>query len=233
MTRYRILIAMLLVLGIFLYLLPTISLTVYASDCQNEPLTQIEGTLEVSVFHQEETDRLIKCFDVNSEGFYAIGYKNNTIKIYDSLGVFQYGYHFHTDGTYAIELKENSILIYLGRSNIAVEIDSSGACINAEKVHFSKDLADNVINRTYKQIENVTYYLERDIGIFNGDYSRLIKIDETGIKTVLYDVTTRGYFAGAFHYMVLSVFPVAVILFVSNKTKKEPDGRERKSYKQN
>jgi hypothetical protein len=209
-----------------LYLLLPLSLLAYASDSQGELIKQVEKSLDISIFHQTETDRLIKCFDVNSNGYYAIGYANNTINIYDSFGVFQYGYHFHTDGTYAIELKENSIIIYLGRSNIAVEIDSSGACINAEKVHFSKDLADNVINRSVKQIGNVTYYLERDIGIFNSDYSRLVKVDETGTKTVLYDVTTRGFCAGAFHYMVLIAFPVSVILFVFNKVKREHEERD-------
>lgn len=209
-------------------LLVPLSLSAYASDSESGLVRQVEESLDISIFRQEETDRLINCFAVNSSGYYAIGH-NNTIQLFDSLGVFKYGYHFRTDGTYGIDFKENNIIIYLGRSNIAVEVDSSGACINAEKVHFSKDLVDNVINRTYKQIENVTYYLERDIGIFNGGYSRLVKVDETGTKTVLYDVTTRGYFAGAFHYMVISVFPIAVILFVSNKIKKEPYGRTRES----
>jgi len=221
MKYHKILTAVLLIPGILYFLLSPVSLTVSASDSQNNLTAQVEGALGISVFYQNEIDRLIKCFDVNEYGYYAIGYKNNTIHIYDSLGTFQYGYRFNTDGSYGIVLKEDSIVIYLGRSNIAVEIDPTGKCIGAEKIYFSKDVVDNVMNRTCKQIGNVTYYLERDIGIFNGDYSRLVKTDETETKTVLYDVTTRGYFVGAFHYIILSIFPIIGIAFVAVKVKKE------------
>ena len=205
-------------LSVFMFfLLLSYSLTVSATDSQNELISQIEGALNISIFHEKGTDRLIKCFDVNDSGYYAIGYKNNTIHVYDSLGTFQFGYRFDTEGTYGITLKENSMVIYLGRSNVAVEIDSTGKCVGAEKVYFSKDFVENVMNRIYKQIGKMDYYLERDIGIFNNEYSRLVRIDETGSKTVLYNVTTQGYFAGVFHYIVLSIFPIAGILFVTNQ----------------
>lgn len=220
MKYHKILVAMFLIPVILCVLLSPASLTVAASDYQDELIGQVDGALDISVFYQKETDLLIKCFDVNEDGCYAIGYRNNTIHVYDSLGTFQYGYRFDTDGTYGIALKENSIVIYLGRSNTAVEIDQTGKCIDAEKVNYSKDIVDNVMNRTCKQIGNVNYYLERDIGIFNGDYSRLVKADEQGTKTVLYDVTTRGYFVGAFHYLVLSIFPIVGIAFVAVKARK-------------
>lgn len=217
----KILFVVFLIPVFLLFLLLSGSLIASATDSQNELISQIEGALNISVFHEKGTDLLIKCFDVSETGCYAIGYKNNTIHVYDSLGKFQFGYRFDTDGTYGIALKENSIVIYLGRSNIAVEIDPAGKCVDAEKIYFSKDIVDNVMNRTNKQIGNAYYYLERDIGIFNGDYSRLVRIDETGTKTFLYDVTTRGYFAGVFHYIVLGIFPIASIIFITNKVKKE------------
>ena len=221
MKNYKILYVLFLLSAFWVFLFWPNSLTVYATDSQNELISQIEGALNISVFHEKRTDLLIKCFDVSETGCYAIGYKNNTIHVYDSLGKFQFGYRFDTDGTYGIALKENSMVIYLGRSNVAVEIDSTGKCIGAEKVYFSKDFVENVMNRTHKQIENVGYYLERDIGLFSGDYSRLVRIDETGAKTLLYDVTTRGYFAGAFHYIALGIFPIVSIIFVTNRVKKE------------
>lgn len=221
MKYHKILAAMFLMPGILLSLLSPISLMVSASDTQNELISQIEEEMDVSVFYEQETERLIKCFDVNEVGYYAIGFKNNTIYVYDSLGVFQYGYRFHTEGTYGMILKENSIVIYLGRSNIAVEIDPTGKCISAEKVYFTKDIIENVMKRTHKQIGNADYYLERDIGIFDGDYSRLVRIDEKKTKVILYDVTTRGYFVGVFHYVILSIFPIVGITFIVVKAKKE------------
>ena len=187
---------------------------------------RIEGALNISVFYEKVEDRLIKCFDVNETGWYAIGYKNNTIHVYDSLGAFQYGYRFDTDSDYGIWLKENSIVIYLARSHIEVEVDSTGQCVGVEEVCLSNGYVENIMYRTYKQIGDVDYYLERDIGIFNGDYSRLVKIDETGSKTVLYDVTTQGYFAGAFHYIILAIFPVLIYFFFANQIKKEENASE-------
>lgn len=204
-----------------LFLLFSGSLIAYATNPQNELISQVEGSLNVSVFHEKGTDLLIKCFDVNEAGCYAIGYKNNTIHVYNSLGQFQLGYRFDTDGIYGIALKENNIVIYLGRSKLAVEIDPTGKCVDAQKVYFTQDVYDNVLNRTNKKIGNVYYYLERDIGIFNGDYSRLVRIDETGTKTFLYDVTTLGYFAGAFHYIILGFFPIMSIIVIITKIKKE------------
>lgn len=225
-TKYhRILVAVFLTAGILFVLFSLSALTVSASDSQDEVIGQIEEALNISVFYQKETDRLIKCFDVNENGWYAIGYRNNTIQIYDSLGAFQYGYCFDTDGTYGIALKENNIVIYLGRSNTAVEIDPTGKCVDAEEVYFSKDFTENTLNRTRKQIGNVNYYLERDIGIFNGDYSRLVKADEQGAKIVLYDVTAKGYFVGVCHFIIVGIFPIAGVVFVIKATKKK-----RKSY---
>ena len=221
MKNYKTLFIMFLLSALFVMLFLPNSLTASATGSQDEWIGQIEGALNISVFYEKETDRLIKCFDVNETGWYAIGYKNNTIHVYDSLGDFQLGYRFDTDGTYGISLKENSIVVYLGRSNIAVEIDPTGKCVNSEKIFISKESVDNIMNRTKKQIGSTCYYLERDIGIFNGDYSRLVRIDETGTKTFLYDVTTQGYFAGVFHYFILGIFPLASILFITNRVKKE------------
>ena len=212
---------MLLIPSILFLFLLSISPTAFASDTENALVRQVEEGLAVSILHQKDADRLIKCFDVNDRGWYAIGFKNNTVHVYDSFGIFQYGCRFNTDGTYGIVLKENSIVIYLGRSNIAVEIDPTGKCLNADRIYFSKEILDNIIYRTDKQIGNVRYYLERDIGIFHGDYSRLIKSKQNETKIVLYDVTVKGYFAGACHYIILSIFPLASIIIFVAKIKKE------------
>lgn len=221
MKLYKILVMRIVILGLLLISILPMTLRVTASNDQDNRINQVEEALNVSVFYQKEADRLIKCFDVNENGFYAIGYENNTVHIYDALGTFLYGYRFDTDNTYGIALKENSIVIYLGRSHNAVEIDSTGKCVSVEKVHFSASFYEKEYHRTHKQIGNTNYYLERDIGIFDGDYSRLIKIDEDGTKSVLYDVTAKGYIVGVFHYVILCSFPIAGIICVKNLIKKE------------
>ena len=221
MKHYKILVVVFIIPSILFLLLSPSLLVVSASDTQNERISQIESALNIEIFHEKVEDQLIKCFDVNEDGCFAVGYRNNTIQVYDSLGVFQYGYRFNTDNTYGIALKENSIVIYLGRSHNAVEIDSAGKCIAVETVYFSEDIVESVMKRTCKQIGNVYYFLERDIGIFDGDYSRLIRVDEDGTKRVLYDVTTKGYIVGAFHYVILSIFPIVGIAAIIVKVKKE------------
>lgn len=221
MKYHKLLVIILLILDIFCVLLSPNTLVASASEFQNISIEQIEDALNITVFYQKGADRLIKCFDVNENGYYAIGYKNNIVHIYNSQGVFQYGYDFDTDGTYGINLKGNNIVIHLARSDIAVKIDSKGKCIDVQEMGFPTDITDNAINRTSKQIGDITYCLERDIGIFDGDYSRLVKIDEKGTKTVLYDVTTKGYFAGAFHYIVISIFPIGLIIYFIIEIKKE------------
>lgn len=221
MKLYKILVMRIVILGLLLYLILPMTLSVTASNDKDNRINQVEKALNVSIFYQKEADRLIKCFDVNENGFYAIGYKNNTVHIYDALGTFLYGYRFDTEGTYGIALKENNLILYLGRSDLAVEIDSTGQCVSVEKVYFSESFMKKEFYRTNKQIGNTNYYIERDIGIFHGDYSRLVRMDETGTKTLLHDVTTRGYFAGAFHYVILCFFPIAGIICVKNQIKKE------------
>lgn len=219
MKWHRLMFIAFLLSGILLFLLSSGSIAAFASDIRNECASSVEDALDISLFYQEGEKRLIKCFDVNEDGYYAICYNNNVIHIYDSLGNFQYGYRFVTEGTYGIILKENSIILYLGRSGTIVEVDKAGKCIYAERVSLSKNVLNDVLYRTSKTIGNIDYYLERDVGLFHGDYSRLVKVDEDGIRTILYDVTEQGYWVGGFHYLLISIFPIAGVALIISKSK--------------
>ena len=195
------------------------SLIASAAEYKSELVSQLEESLDVSVFYEEGEDRLIKCFDANSNGWYAIGYNNNIIQVYNDLGEFQYGLSFDTEGTYGVDLLEKNIVIYLGRSYIAVEIDPSGKCVDAEEIHYLDNRLDDAFYRTSKQVGSVCYYLERDIGVFDGYYPRLVRTDEAGDKAILHDVTTWGYFVGVFHCMALIFFPVAIVSVAIKKSR--------------
>lgn len=50
--------------------------------------------------------RGIECFDVNDEGLIAIGFSDSerkTVAVYNSEGVFQYGYKFRAEGIFGLE----------------------------------------------------------------------------------------------------------------------------------
>ena len=199
-----------------------VTMPVYAMDSQNEQLEQIDEALNISVFYQYKAEHLIKCFDVNESGNYAIGCENNTILIFDAHDVFQYGVRFEPTGTYGIaELKDNSIVIYLARGDTLFEVDSTGKCISLEKIPFSNNFSDDALYRAFKQIGNTEYYLERDIGITHGNYSRLVRTEATGTKTILYDVTVRGYIVGVLYCILFSLVPIGIIAIVVSKVRKE------------
>ena len=211
----------LLVSVVLLLLILPVSLTAFAAEYKSELVSQLEETLDVSVFYEEGEDLLIDCFDVNSNGWYAIGYKHNTINVYNSLSEFQYGLSFELEGTYGIELRENSIIIYLGRSNCAVEIDSSGKCVDAWMIVITEQLNKDVFWRTSKQVGGVNYSLERDVGVVKGYYPRLVRTDEAGDRTILHDVTARGYFAGIYQYLIAGFFLTVPVLVSIRKFREE------------
>lgn len=221
MRIHRVKFAALFVSIFLLFLLLPGLLTVSAYETREEMIERMEDVLKVSVFYEEDTFRLIQSFDVNSDGWYAIAFRHNTVMVYDSLGEFQYGFSFKTDGAYGIELREHNVLLYRARSDAVVEIDSTGKCVDAKaKSRYTDDMFQNAYHRRSKQVGDANYCVERDIGLVDGDYPRLVRIDESGNKTILYDSTTWGYFIGVFHYMVLAFFLFAIVFNIIKISKK-------------
>jgi hypothetical protein len=192
---------------------------------QNRDESDIDGArfLDLSVFNTISSERTIQCFDVNEQGWFAIGYRGNKINVYDQNGDFQYGYQFSCNGDYGITLLSENIIIYIVRGGTIAEFDPEGKLVSVEKAIFTQDIMNNIICRTSKLIGSTTYSLERDIGFFSGDYSRLVSTQENGEREVLYDVTPLGYLFGIFHYLVLVAFPVLGFLAIHSAIKKEDE----------
>ena len=203
MRRNQIHIMAILVLVSFMlwtHLVPAIA---KATEARDEMLSRLEKSLNISMLEQEPETQIIKCFDVNENGWFAIGTRRNQILVYDRDGVYQYGFRFEPTGTYGISFVGDNVSIFLSRGDTIAVVNSTGNCIHAEEVTLSNSLREAFLKQTVKLIGNVKYYLERDIGIFDGAYSRLAVIDEDGNRTVLYDATVKGYFEGALHYIIL------------------------------
>lgn len=136
----------------------------------------------------------ITCFDVSDSGEIAIGVdwaSNSAIYIYDSSGVFQHGFIFYVDGDYGIAYCDNLLGIYCIRGDTIMLCDDSGTCMDVRTLSSDERgywQAKEILNRVSKEMGGKKYVLERDLEI--GDsYSRLVKIDEQGNRTVLYDAT--------------------------------------------
>lgn len=203
MRRNQIHIMAILVLAFFMLWTRLVPAIANATEGQDEIVSRLEESLNISMLEQEPETQVIKCFDVNENGWFAIGTRRNQILVYDQDGVYQYGFRFDIDGTYAIIFEGDNIMLCLGRSEFFPVIDREGRCVRAEKVVVTQRFQQDVFYRTAKQVGNTEYRVERDIGIFDGAYSRLAVIDEDGNRTVLYDATVKGYFEGALHYIIL------------------------------
>ena len=225
----------LLVSVVLLFLILPVSLTAYAVNYKEEKIKQAEESLGITVFYEEKTDRLIKTFDSNNTGWYVIVYNgwdfagsnDNVISVYNSLGEFQYGFTFDAVGDYGVDLLENNVILYLVRSNALVEIDSTGKCVNGEPTRYANLVGADAYWRTSKQVGDICYSLERDIGLFAGYYPRLVKTDAAGNRTVLHDVTIWGYFVGTFHWIFFSFFFVAPVIVIFKKEKKRKAEQEK------
>ena len=140
----------------------------------------------------------IECFDVNENELIAIGTEiaeKKYVSIYNTEGMFQYGYVFQSSGAFDVQWDKDYVLIYFVRSDVAAAFDDQGTCIWMQRI---EDTAENdaywnhIVRARQKEIGENRYLVRNDMGIFNlfaSAYGQLIKFDETGNETVLYDVT--------------------------------------------
>ena len=205
------LICMLLVCGVCLLPANATSLGIATDSLSEAEKASFVDKLSLELISNDENKSGIQCFDVNEDGTVAIatGSGNHcAVYVYDSQGTFQYGYRFSCDGDYGVVFRENMLSIFFLRGDMFAFLDSSGACIEVQKVTNPEQnyvYFKEILDRTVKEVAGRTYMLERDLDLWDS-YSRLVITDEQGEITLLYD-------AGADHIVVQIVGIVAVVLF--------------------
>ena len=168
---------------------------------RTEPLTEEEKRasvkeIGVEVIAAEEGKAGIKSFDVSADGMIAVATESGSVSriyVYDQNGIFQYGFRFSVKSAYAIGFEGQNIAIYCVRGDMIYVFDSSGACVSVERIvncNADSKIAQELLSRTQKVVAGYEYRMEQDIHIFDS-YSRLVKADPQGVKTILYDVTTE------------------------------------------
>ena len=140
----------------------------------------------------------IECFDVNENELIAIGTEiaeKKYVSIYNTEGMFQYGYAFQSNGAFDVQWDADDVLIYFVRSDVAAAFDDRGACIWMRRIENTAENStywNHVVRARQKEVGTNRYLVRNDMGVFNlfaSAYGQLIKFDETGNETVLYDVT--------------------------------------------
>lgn len=185
-------------------------------EMSEEEKTKFLSNVNITLLNAEPQKRGINCFDVNEDGMIAIGTSESEkkyISIYDSKGIFQYGYTFHSSGSFGVEWDGNNIIIYWVRSDVAACVDSGGKLIDISKIPNSTE------NDSYWR--NFVFIRERKIGddrykMVNGDdvlgflassYSQIIHTNENGDIRIIYEIDE------SYSVEVLTIL-IGVILFV-------------------
>ncbi len=158
-------------------------------------------SIKLEILESEPPKQVIDVFDVREDGWFVVGLNSQEICVYDQNGVYQYGFRININGAFAVELLANNIVIYFIRGDKAVYLDKDGNCVSY--IETTSEYNVQLLNRTSKHINGDSYVLERDVGIFRGDYARLVKISETEDRTILYDASSVGLAVGIWHCIVV------------------------------
>ena len=140
--------------------------------------------------------------------------------MYDSAGVFQYGYSFHTLGSFGLGWDGDNVLIYLVRSGTAVLVDPTGSIPEISKIDDTPENNSYWYSvRTRQRIRGSDKYtIKNSTGIsriFALDSSKLVKTDQAGNETIIYDagrLNTAKYilgFAALVSFIAVAIFTVA------------------------
>ena len=182
----------------------------------NERELQIQNNINIYVFEQEVSGNTIECFDVNDDGMIALGTNKSSqkfISIYNSQGVFQYGYQFYCNGSFGVEWDSNNLIIYFVRSDIACSVNPSGEIQEILEIKNTSDNNSYWNNKVFsatRTLGNVEYKIQNDFGIlniFSTSYSQLVIQDFNGQTKTIYDVNSQQLYK-----LILEI--VCILLFV-------------------
>lgn len=170
----------------------------------------------------------ITCFDIREDGTIAVGMSSgNDAKVYlfDSEGVYMWGYSFTPAQAYGVMFHRNSLIVYLCRYDMIVRFALDGTIADIQKVTNYNQLHNElaaVLEQTSKEVNGVQYMLERDIPIGSA-YSRLVIVDATGARTLFYDATENHLVA----QILMVVLSASFLVFVAWGAFKEHQEKEK------
>lgn len=191
------------------------------------------SNIVLEVFYTEPEKLLIDDFDVNSTGLIALGTSNSTAKricVYDSDGIFKYGYKFNSSGDFVIEWDDEDINIYFDRSDVLASFDNTGECVGILKVKNTKKNSAYMYSLKFSDeciVGNNKYVITNDNRLLDSIiYARskllLVNSDE---RVILYDVSKKIFFSLIVWLLFLTLLLTYVmVLFVRMKK-----GRQRKT----
>lgn len=192
-VRLLLLVCILFVCGVGLITVNATTIGLQTYSLPEEEKTEFIEGLDIERLDNDDQKSAILSFDVRDDGTVAIAIGGGIIYVYDQSGEFQYGFRIDSNGDFGIEFQNEMLAIVFIRGEFVALFDSTAECVDVQRAsnlnqHLPRIL--EILDRTVKEVAGKSYVLERDIEVGAG-YSRFVKIDEHGERTVLYDVTTN------------------------------------------
>lgn len=166
--------------------------------------------------------RSIQCFDVNSQGYSAIGFcgastQTKYVGIYDKDGNFLYGYSFQCSGSYLLEwVDEEQLAIYWVRGSVRATFDQNCKCQEyfPYKVDTAMNRHLNTLQKTTRLINEDRYVIDKGNSVltkFATSYSSLVRVSSDGVEHIIYDASSSASVSGLFVIMLICFIAFAVI----------------------
>ncbi len=138
----------------------------------------------------------IDCFDVREDGWIALGLDGaelENINVYDETGVFQYGHTFDISGSYSLEWKGRNLVLYIFRSDLAVEFDEKARLVEMREIVLSSQTFrfERYLETKIRVVNGVRYELRSWLPL-TPNYPQAVIIDQDGREKIIYD-NSLGY----------------------------------------
>ena len=147
----------------------------YLDVCRLEPVTELP------------VQRTIECFAISKDGMIAVafhGMDKTTIWRMDGDGNFLTGFTIWSQGDVNVGWVGDHLLAYSVRGDTAVSVEPDGTISGVYQVRNGERQFSRERERVF---QGSTYRLESRLGWLAWTYSKLVRIDADGTKTVLYD----------------------------------------------
>ena len=138
-------------------------------------------------------------FDVSKNDMVTLGLKNNKVIVLDSNNTVIKQFSFESEGSFYVRWKGDHLVLFLERSSLIVEFTLFGELVNM--VDTQNNLTNDALWRAITtqrpiKIHGNLYKTQNPMGgfgdlIFAQSYLQLIKVDEKGNATMIYDASGK------------------------------------------
>jgi hypothetical protein len=197
------------------------------SESNKESIWENINLRNFDEFNIENNSLPIMSFDVSTTGNIVLGLQNNKILILNENNDVLKCFEFTNDGTFYAKWNNENVLLFMSRGSIVVEFSLEGNLVNMIEIDTSNvnnnKLWNEVIHNTRVSLNGFNYYVQNDLGILNlftfRSFSQLVKSDENGVSTVIYDVNENQLDRIVATTIMLSLFICVCSFMVIGKIK--------------